>query len=308
MMQAKPLVERRLQVEGHELAVLALNPASAGEPIVLLHGIGGSIRFWSSDQAEVFQTHGPCYALSLPGHYPARFPTGMCKEMITPDMMANVLAEAIRQLVSSRPVTLVGMSTGGLAALAMAALRPGIVRRVISVSGFAQGNWTGALGQFQWLARHGPIGQALFKLVYPMGRVSPSVFMRVWNVYAADSRALYAYPGLKVCVWGCYQDFRRLDLDAMIQYFSVMPEIDISPILPRIATPTLVMAGDRDPIVPPAQARLIAEKIPGAELAMIAGAGHMLFAERPAEYRRVLGEWLGRTSEKGRADDGQAIS
>lgn len=141
-----------------------------------------------------------------------------------------------------------------------------------------------------------------------MGRVSPDMFLRLWNIYAADSRALYAYPGLKVCVWGSYQDFLRLDVNAMIQYFSVMPEIDISPILPRITAPTLAMAGDRDPIVPPAQARLIARRISGAELARIAGAGHMLFAERPAEYRRVLGEWLGRTSEKERVDDGQAIS
>jgi pimeloyl-ACP methyl ester carboxylesterase len=290
-------IEHRLQVEGHTLAALALNPESAGEPVILLHGIGGSIRFWSSDQVDVFQAHGPCYALSLPGHYPARFPNGLRKEMITPEMMAHVLAEAICQSMGERPVTLVGMSTGGFAALAIAALRPSIVRRVISVSGFAQGNWTGALGQFQRLARRGPIGQALFKLVYPIGRVSPSMFLRVWNVYAADSRALYAYPGLKGCVWDCYQDFRQLDLDAMIQYFSVMPQIDISPLLPRIAAPTLVMAGERDPIVPPAQARLIAEKIPGADLAMIPGGGHMLFAERPAEYRRVLGEWLGRTSE-----------
>lgn len=266
------------------------------------------MRFWSSDQVDVFQAHGSCYALSLPGHYPAIFPKGFRQEMITTEMMTSVLTEAIRQLVGDRPVTLVGMSTGGFAALAIAASYPQLARRVISVSGFAQGKWTGPLGQFQWLARHGPIGQALFKLVYPMGRVSPDMFLRLWNIYAADSRALYAYPGLKACVGGSYQDFIRLDVNAMIQYFSVMPEIDISPILPRITAPTLAMAGDRDPIVPPAQARLIAGKISGAELAMIAGAGHMLFAERPAEYRRVLGEWLGRTSEKERVDDGQAIS
>jgi hypothetical protein len=35
------------------------------EPIILLHGIGGSIRFWSSDQVDVFQAHNPCHTLRL---------------------------------------------------------------------------------------------------------------------------------------------------------------------------------------------------------------------------------------------------
>jgi len=289
-------IEHTLQAEGHTLAALALNPESAGQPIILMHGIGSSPRFWSDDHATILMEYGPCYALTLPGHYPAKFPTGLRQEMITPDMMARVLMEAVHQLVGEQPVTLVGMSTGGFAALAMAAYYPRMARRVISISGFAQGKWTGVLGQSQWLVRRGPVGQALFKLIYPIGRISPAMFLRVWNVYSADSRAFYAYPDLEECVYGCYSDFTRLDLDAMIQYFSVMPDIDISPILPRIAAPTLIMAGDRDPIVPPAQARLIADRVPQAELALIAGAGHMLFAERPTEYHRVLSEWLHRVT------------
>jgi pimeloyl-ACP methyl ester carboxylesterase len=290
----RPSIEHTLHVEGHTLFALALNPESAGQPIVLLHGIAGSTRFWSGDHVAAFLEHGPCYALSLPGHYPARFPTGFRKEMITPDMMARVLAAAIRQLVGDQPVTLIGHSTGGFAALAIAAHYPHAVRRVISISGFAQGRWAGTLGLLQRLARQGPAGQALYRLIFPVGRISPAMFLRAWSVCAADLRTFYAYPDLKACTNGYYSDFTRLDLDAMIQYFSVMPDIDISPILPRIAAPTLAVTGDKDPTVPPAQARLIADRVPQAKLALIVGAGHMLFAERPAEYRRVLNEWLHR--------------
>jgi len=289
-------IGHNLQVEGHTLFALALNPENAGQPIILMHGIGSSPRFWSEDHATIFMEHGPCYALTLPGHYPAKFPTGLRQEMITPDMMARVLMEAIRQLVGERPVTLVGMSTGGFSALAIAASYPSLAQRVISISGFAQGKWTGVLGQSQWLVRRGPMGHALFKLLFPLGRISPARYLKTWEAFIADSRTFYTYPDLKACVYGSYQDFICLDLDAMIQYFSVMPDIDISPILPRIAAPTLIMAGDQDPIVPPAQAQLIAGRVPQAELALIAGAGHMLFAERPAEYRRVLSEWLHRVT------------
>jgi pimeloyl-ACP methyl ester carboxylesterase len=289
-------IEHRLQVEGHDLFALALNPEQPGHPIILLHGIGSTPRFWSDDHVSIFLKHGPCYALSLPGHYPAKFPTGFRQEMLTPDMMAHVLEEAIRRLVGNQPVTLAGHSTGGFAALVIAACCPSMARRVISISGFAQGKWTGVLGQFQWLTRHGPIGQTVFKLWYPVGRISPGVFLWAWRIYATDLRALFAYPELEACARGCYSDFRRLDLDAMAQYFSVMPDTDISSLLPRIAAPTLVVTGDQDPTVPPAQARLIVEKIPNADLAWIEGGGHLLFAERPTEYRRVLSEWLQRTT------------
>jgi pimeloyl-ACP methyl ester carboxylesterase len=87
-------------------------------------------------------------------------------------------------------------------------------------------------------------------------------------------------------------NYQNLDLEAMAQYFSVMPGIDISSLLPKIQAPTLAIAGDRDPTVPPGASRKIASLVPGAELALISGAGHVPFWERPVEYRAVLSAWL----------------
>ena len=77
-----------------------------------------------------------------------------------------------------------------------------------------------------------------------------------------------------------------------MHYFYRMPEIDISDWLPRITAPTLALTGDRDPIVPPAQAQQIAGLVKGAELAVIAGAGHLPFAEHATEYNAILAQWL----------------
>ena len=51
--------------------------------------------------------------------------------------------------------------------------------------------------------------------------------------------------------------------------------------LGQITAPTLVMSGDQDCLIPPANARLLAEKIPDARLHLIAGAGHGFFWEAP---------------------------
>jgi pimeloyl-ACP methyl ester carboxylesterase len=286
-----------LHVEGHTLAALALNaPDTPGYPVILIHGINGSVRFWGQDQILAFLEQGPCYALSLPGHYPAAFPAGFQKEQLTAEMMGRVLAAAILELVGDRPVTLAGFSTGGFAALAIAIYAPEVVRRLISISGFCQGRWTGALATYQWLARHGALGRALFQGMYSIVRSSFGVGYSMLRAYAADAEAMYAYPHFRACSEAAYPDVKRLDLSSLADYYEVMPDIDISDLLPGIRVPTLVLAGDCDPIVPPDQARLISQLIPDSDLVMIPGGGHILFAERPAEYQCALGDWLRKTA------------
>ncbi|MBN1888498.1 MAG: alpha/beta hydrolase [Thermoflexales bacterium] len=285
-----------MQIEGHTLAALPLNPGAAGQPLVLLHGITGSINFWITAPPPYLLEQGPCYALSLPGHSPAAFPAGFRAESLTAEMIARVLAAAIRELVGSQPVTLIGHSSGGFAALSIAAHTPEIAQRVLSIAGFAHGQWTGALGLYQRLVRSGSLGQGLFKAIYKSAGASRTMFRLGWTMYVADRRAMDAYPYLDQALNNTHPDVKRLDLDAMIHYFSRMPEIDISNLLPRITAPTLAVAGERDPIVPPAQARLVAHEVPNAELALIEGAGHMPFLERPAEYERVVSSWLRKTA------------
>jgi pimeloyl-ACP methyl ester carboxylesterase len=283
-----------LHVKGHTLAALAINPETAGQPVFLIHGITDSIYSWA-DPPPYLREAGPCYSLSLPGHYPAMFPAGFSHESLTAEMMARVLAAAIRELVGSQPVTLIGHSTGGFAALAIAAYTPPLARRVVSVAGFAHGQWTGALGVNQKLARSGALGQAMFKLIYKTGCLSPNVLLAFMRIYLADAQAFYAYPSVPALLKAAYPVLQQLDLDAMIHYFRRMPDIDISAMLPHIIAPTLVISGDHDPIVPPAQARLIAQKVPQAELALIPGAGHLVFAERAQAYNQILSDWLRRT-------------
>jgi len=289
----------QFHIEGHRLTALALNPGAAGEPIMLLHGVNLSAQFWQID--EVFIRHGPCYALSLPGHYPAAFPPSFRASSLTAELIAQLLTAAIRELVGDRPVTLAGISTGGFAALDIAAHVPAVARRVVSISGFAQGRWIGPLGISQRLARFGPIGRALCKALFRYtGRSRASYRDEIWPNYVVDKAALYAYPQFETLIDNLYPNYQRLDLDQLMHYYVAMPDIDISDLLLRITAPTLVLAGDRDNTVPPAQARLIAARVPNAELSVIEGASHLLFAEKPDEYQHVVGEWLRRTASETR--------
>jgi pimeloyl-ACP methyl ester carboxylesterase len=234
--------------------------------------------------------------LSLPGHYPAAFPPGFQKEQLTAETIGRVLARAISELVEEPPVTLAGYSTGGFAAFAIALQAPDLAWRILSISGFCQGCWTGVLGVYQWLARHGAVGRALFNGVCAIGRLSPGVFYHTWRIDAADAKAMYAYPYFRACSDACYPDVKRQDPSSITHYFETMPDIDICNLLLGIHVPTLVLAGDCDPFVSPDQARRMHNLIPGSDLVMIRGGGHFLFAERSAEYQRALGHWLRKTA------------
>ncbi len=64
--------------------------------------------------------------------------------------------------------------------------------------------------------------------------------------------------------------------------------------LGRIQAPTLVMHGERDAMAPVANARMLAERIPDAELALVPGAGHAYALERPKESLALMKGWLDR--------------
>ena len=60
--------------------------------------------------------------------------------------------------------------------------------------------------------------------------------------------------------------------------------------LENIRSPTLVMSGDADAVVPPENSRLISSRIPGAQIVMFPGAGHGLMYQCPDRFsERVLG-------------------
>jgi len=64
------------------------------------------------------------------------------------------------------------------------------------------------------------------------------------------------------------------------------------PRLSAIKSPTLVISGDADAIVPAQNSRNLAAKIPGAKLALIEGGSHLFFIERPTEFNSIVTEFL----------------
>ncbi len=62
--------------------------------------------------------------------------------------------------------------------------------------------------------------------------------------------------------------------------------------LDQITSPTLVLTGDADVIVPVQNSRNLAAMIPGAELKIVAGGSHTFFIEQADQFNRIITEFL----------------
>ena len=82
---------RTLQIKGHEIVALPFNEEKTGTPAIFIHGLTASVHFWGASNPPVVQERTRWYSLSLPGHYPARFPSEFRAEDLTAEMMASVL-------------------------------------------------------------------------------------------------------------------------------------------------------------------------------------------------------------------------
>ena len=83
-------------------------------------------------------------------------------------------------------------------------------------------------------------------------------------------------------------------LDTIIKQVVAIQSFDSFDRLSQIKAPTLVIHGDIDRLIPPANGDVLADGIAGAEKLTLSGAAHMFFWERPKEAADAIVEFLAR--------------
>lgn len=226
--------------------------AGAGPPLVLVHGLSGSHRWWLSVVpllAARFDVHIPELLGFGASSAPRRHP-GMPE-------MADILAEWIERLEVGR-VHLVGHSMGGQVAIHLAARHPERLDRLVL---------TAAAGiPHPFTPREG------WRLASEI--VPPRAWGRVAFLPTIAADALRAGPRVIVAA------LRRILAD------------DVRPLLPAITAPTLVIWGEHDPLLPLSDGETLATGIDGARLVVLTGASHNPMVDAPAAFARLLVDFL----------------
>jgi pimeloyl-ACP methyl ester carboxylesterase len=74
--------------------------------------------------------------------------------------------------------------------------------------------------------------------------------------------------------------------------FLACDRFDVMSRLAEVSVPSLVLCGREDRMTPEKYSRFLAENLPGARLALIEGAGHMVMLERPRRVAMELNRFL----------------
>lgn len=235
----------RTRIGGFRLSAVH---GGAGEPVVLLHGLCGSHRWWR------FTT--PVVASRFRVHVPEMVGYGASRGSVRHPSIPEMAGLLVRWLDAARieSTHFVGHSMGAQVGIHLAARWPDRIDRLVL---------TDAAGI--------PHPITLDTATDVAGEL---IRLRSWG--RLDFLPTIAADAVRAGPATLYRSIRSILAD------------DIRPLLPRVRAPTLLIWGEHDPITPVEDGREIQALVPGSHLVVIPDAAHNPMADRPAAFNRVL--------------------
>ncbi|WP_346008075.1 alpha/beta hydrolase [Janibacter terrae] len=234
---------------------------------VLLHGIGGNAASLGELGDRLADQGVLAIAWDAPGYGRSRDPRG-------PVDLVDRLAGVITARRLGR-VDLVGTSWGGVIATVLAHRRPELVRSLV-LADSTRGSATDddkARAMRARVAELESLGAEEFAARRAGRLVSPHADDDV-AVQVRQQMARVRVPGYRVAA-------------------EFMAGADTGPLLRGITAPTLVVVGEDDVVTGVPESRLLADRIPGAQLGIIPLAGHAAVTERPAAVADAILDFWG---------------
>jgi len=231
-------------------------------PLVLVPGIDGTALLFYRQQpllARRFDT----VAFPLPTAQP---------HAMTMSSLVDDLARLVEE-VSHHGAILLGESFGGALALSTALARPDLVRGLVIVNSFPY------FDERVKLALAPIVLQALPWAAMPIVRRYTSGHLHSPHTRAAD------IDEFQRCA-------RAIDRDSYIRRLKILRSYDLRDDLPAIESPCLLLAGDRDRLVPSVRwARYMSDRIPQSEMEVLAGYGHVCLIDHDLDISRFVVPW-----------------
>lgn len=234
----------------------------SGEPIVFIHGVGGSSQYWYY-QKEYLKNSMKVVLIDLPGHGQS-IGEGFNTIEEARDIVHDVLiAKGIER------AHIAGHSMGGGIALSLAIVYPEILKSIILIC-------TGA------------------KL-----RVLPAILDGVKQDKEATVRMImmdYAFSQKSPAKMkeNGFKDMLKSSAQTIYQGFSACDRFSAIGSLGKIALPALIVGAKDDLLTPPSFSEYLHREIKESELVIIEDAGHMVMIEQPGALNRAIEGFVSR--------------
>jgi 3-oxoadipate enol-lactonase len=253
-------------------AVLNYESLGQGEPLLLIHGLGSSIRDWEN-QIPYFAERYRVVALDLRGHGKSDKPPGPYSSKL----FAEDIAELIR-LLDIGPAHVVGLSLGGFVACQLAVDHGDLVRTLVVVNSVPD------------------LPRGTFRDRF---RIGSTVWLRQLMVRFLGMRALGRFLGKKLFPRADQEKLRQTfierwaenDKQAYLSSLATVPTWNLGHKLNSIICPTCLVSGEHD-FFPLALKEVCAGKMPDARLIVIEDSGHFTPMDEPKRFNEAVMEFL----------------
>jgi poly(3-hydroxyalkanoate) depolymerase len=245
----------------------------SGPPVLIITGLGASLDLGAPFERELAANGLQAISFDAPG-------IGQSTPYNRPRRMPGIARTVERMLdaLGYHRVDVLGVSLGGVIAQQLAHQAPHRVRRlVLAATGPGLGGVPGS-------------PQVLLSLATPRRYYQPDYYRRIaGRIYGGAART-----DPDALLHGSLARF--VERPTLPGYFGQLYAITGWTSIFWLRTlrqPTLVLAGDDDPIVPLVNGRILAACIPGARLHVVRRGGHLFLLERPAEIAGLVAGFLG---------------
>jgi len=251
-------------------------------PVVFLPGLLEPALIWRPAISALGLGPDRVLAPELPGQSPGDTPE-TTRADLTDGAWLDALADEIGRRFGGEPPLVVGHSTGGMLAIALARRHPSRVGSLCLVNTLTKlpkvspmrATWHGLLAD--------GAGAAGYLALWQLWLSSRMTFERGFLLGAA---APVPVPGSDAM----RRHFTRVDPWAVRETARWVAANDVSDDLARVPHPILALIGRRDPVVPPEHQFGILARAPNAHARLIEG-GHVLYLEAPRTVERALAAW-----------------
>lgn len=257
--------------------------------IVLMHGFGASTFSWRK-VIEPLGEFGQVIAYDRPAFGFTERPS-ITLGVDSYGFEANfaILNDLIAKYGKNRDVVLVGHSAGGQIAAEYARLNPAKVQGLVLVDAAIM-TTGGSPDGLSWLYQIPQIDKLGPILVSSIAQTGDDLLRRShFDQTQVTQEVLDGYhQPLKVKGWE----------RAFWKFATASRKNDLLENLGTIKTPTLLISGVADTVVPVADQTKLNEQIPGSELILIEKSGHLPQEEQPADFIKAFGPFMNKLSAK----------
>ncbi|PRX46531.1 pimeloyl-ACP methyl ester carboxylesterase [Prauserella shujinwangii] len=248
----------------------------SGPPVVLLHGTPFSSLVWR-DVGRALASGHEVYVWDMPGYGRSEMRQGQ-------DVSLRVQGELFAALLDHWGLAapaVVAHDFGGAVALRAHLLHGARYARLALVDAVTLAPWGSPF--FRLVAEHAEVFE----------RLPPHLHRALVREYVASASARGLRPGVLdalVAPWlgepgqaAFYRQIAQADQRYTDEIEDRYPDLDL---------PVLVCWGEDDTWLPPDRGRRLAERIPGARLRLLPGAGHLVQEDAPAALTGALVDFL----------------